>query len=508
MDVSIAEVSRNLNSSTGPRARALLSSRLMWGVERDRGRAAPGRAAPGRDRAVDVTEAPSRQADPRPPQGVRRSRRVSPRVKRAVALAIVLLGWEALSRAGVVDPFYAPPPAEVADVLRELFATGDIYPHLQATFTAALGGLVIGVVVGALGLAAALVRTASELLEPVMMALNAVPRVILAPLFMIWFGIGIGIGSKVALSFLLVSVLMFFSVFSGIKEGDQRLVERIRSFGGGTGWLARDVYWPSVTAWVMSNLKVAVGFSFTGAVVGEFAATKDLGYLMAFAQSQFNTPLVFALITLVMVFVLTVLAGRLVVDRSTRSPSIAAPTGGAPRSARAASRYVTRSRFVMLLHTHPSSPRNWRSSRPGPRRPCRRRRPVARPRKPTPDLERPSRPRPPRRAAGQSPGVGAGAGRPRTSLSANHYDALGTIAGPPGTTATCSPALPVTWGPAPWWAATVGCTSRRSSPATDACRSTGEFPLQRRGEPRADAHAADQADHHLAARRGPRSLGG
>lgn len=257
---------------------------------------------------MDVTEAPSRHAARRPPPDAGRSRRVNPRVKRVVALVIVLLGWEVLSRTGVVDPFYAPPPTEVADVLRELFATGDIYRHLQATLTAALGGLLIGVVVGgALGLAAALVRTASELLEPVMMALNAIPRVVLAPVFMIWFGIGIG--SKVALSFLLVSVLMFFSVFSGIKQADQRLVERIRSFGGGTGWLIRDVYWPSVTAWVMSNLKVAVGFAFTGAVVGEFvAATKGLGYLLAFAQSQFNTPLVFALITLVMVFVLTMLA--------------------------------------------------------------------------------------------------------------------------------------------------------------------------------------------------------
>ena len=256
---------------------------------------------------MDVTEAPPRHVDRRPPQGARRAGRVSPRVKRVVALVVALLAWEVGSRAGVVDPFYAPPPTEVADVLGELFATGDIYRHLQATFTAALGGLILGVVVGgALGLAAALVRTASELLEPVMMALNAVPRVILAPLFMIWFGIGIG--SKVALSFLLVSVLMFSSVFSGIKQADQRLVERIRSFGGGTWWLVRDVYWPSVTAWVMSNLKVAVGFAFTGAVVGEFvASTKGLGYLLSFAQSQFNTPLVFALITLVMVFVLTLL---------------------------------------------------------------------------------------------------------------------------------------------------------------------------------------------------------
>lgn len=264
---------------------------------------------------MSLTEAPPPQTDQRrqAPAAARRRRLLSPRAKRVSALIAALAGWEMLSRTGVIDPFYAPPPSGVLGVLAELFATGEIWSHLQATFTAALGGLVIGVLVGGiLGFVAALVPTVSELLEPVMIALNAVPRVILAPLFIIW--LGIGIGSKVALAFLLVSVLMFFSVFSGIKEADPRLVERVRSFGGGTWTLVREVYWPSVTAWVMSNLKIAVGFAFTGAVVGEFvAATRGLGYLLAFAQSQFNAPLVFALITLVMVFVLGLFAaaGRL-----------------------------------------------------------------------------------------------------------------------------------------------------------------------------------------------------
>lgn len=234
---------------------------------------------------------------------------MSPRVKRLIALVVVLSAWEGLSRLGVVDPFYAPAPTAIAGVMVELFATGEIWPHLQATFAAALGGLVIGLLVGGLlGFAAALVPTLSDLLEPVMIALNAVPRVILAPLFLIWFGIGIS--SKVALAFLLVSVLTFFAVFSGIREVDKRLVERVRTFGGGTGTLIREVYWPSVTAWVMSNLKVAVGFAFTGAVVGEFvASTRGLGYLLGFAQSTYNAPLVLALIGFVMVFVLALFAG-------------------------------------------------------------------------------------------------------------------------------------------------------------------------------------------------------
>lgn len=234
-------------------------------------------------------------------------------LRRILALALLLGTWEVLARTGVLDPFYMPPPSRIGTVLFSLFADGSIWPHLEATFSAALLGLVLGLIAGTvLGFAAALVPLLSELLEPVMILFNAIPRVILAPLFVIWFGIGLG--SKIAVAFLLVAVLTFFAVYSGIKEVDVRLVERVRTLGGGRRVLLREVYLPSVSSWVMSNLKVAVGFSFTGAVVGEFvAASRGLGYLLSFAQSQFNAALTLALILLIMVFVLLLfaLAGRL-----------------------------------------------------------------------------------------------------------------------------------------------------------------------------------------------------
>ncbi len=160
-----------------------------------------------------------------------------------------------------------------------------------------------------LGVIAALVPLVAELLEPVMTLLNAIPRVILAPLFVIW--LGIGLASKVALAFILVAVLIFFTVFSGIRQVDRRLVERIVTLGGGRWALVRHVYLPSVAAWVLGNLKVAVGFAFTGACVGEFvAASRGLGYLLSFAQSTYNAALMFALILLIMVVVLVIFAAR------------------------------------------------------------------------------------------------------------------------------------------------------------------------------------------------------
>lgn len=229
-------------------------------------------------------------------------------LRRLGATALLLGVWETLSRLGVFDPFYMPAPSRVLSVLTGLFADGSIWRHLEATFVAALGGLFLGLLIGALlGFIAALVPILSELLEPVMILLNAIPRVILAPLFVIW--LGIGLASKVALAFVLVAVLTFFAVYNGIREVDVRLVERVRTLGGGPLVLVREVYLPSVTSWVLSNLRVAVGFSFTGAVVGEFvASSRGLGYLLAFAQSQFNSALTIALILLIMIFVLLLFA--------------------------------------------------------------------------------------------------------------------------------------------------------------------------------------------------------
>ncbi|HEX7007766.1 MAG TPA: ABC transporter permease [Alphaproteobacteria bacterium] len=229
-------------------------------------------------------------------------------MRRTIALLVLVALWEAASRAGLINPFYAPAPSKVAEVLATLFADGGIWSHLEATFAAALAGLALGLLIGiVLGFTAALVPVLAELLEPVMMLLNAIPRVILAPLFVIW--LGIDLGSKVALSLVLVAVLIFFSVYSGIKDVDQRLVERVKTLGGGRLILLREVYVPSVTAWVMGNLKVAVGFAFTGAVVGEFvASSRGLGYLLQFAQSTYNAGLSIALILLIMGFVLILFA--------------------------------------------------------------------------------------------------------------------------------------------------------------------------------------------------------
>ncbi len=236
------------------------------------------------------------------------SRRNAPTLRRALAGLLLLSVWETLARVGWLDPFYAPPPSAVGQVIYGLAADGQLWPHLGATATAAFAGLAVGLALGVgLGFAAALSPWLAELLEPVMILLNAIPRVILAPLFVIW--LGIGLASKLALATILVTVLIFFAVYNGIKEVDQQLVERVRMLGGGRTVLIREVYVPSVTAWVLGNFKVAVGFAFTGAVVGEFvASSRGLGYLLQFAQSTYNAALTIGLIVIIMGVVLLLFA--------------------------------------------------------------------------------------------------------------------------------------------------------------------------------------------------------
>src|SRR5262249_546286 len=147
-------------------------------------------------------------------------------LRQLFALVVLLAIWEAIGRAGMLNPLYLPTPSQISAALFKLFADGRIWWDLEGSLSGGVGGVGLGIAVGiVLGVAAALVPFLAELLEPVMTVLNAVPRVILAPLFVIW--LGIGIASKIALSFILVAVLIFFTVFTGIRQVDGRIVEPV-----------------------------------------------------------------------------------------------------------------------------------------------------------------------------------------------------------------------------------------------------------------------------------------
>jgi len=226
-------------------------------------------------------------------------------------LAIAFAIWYGLTTPGIVDADYANRiafffgrPLQVIKVVIEWFTSGKIYPHLAVTLWETLLAFAIGSVLGlGIGLWLALSPTASAVAEPYITALNAMPRVILAPIFAVWFGLGVL--SKVALGVTLVFFIVFFNVYQGVKEVSPVVLANARMLGASRRQLLRSIYLPSATSWVFSSLHTSVGMAFVGAVVGEYlGSAKGVGYLILQAEGVFDINTVIAGIVVLTVFAL------------------------------------------------------------------------------------------------------------------------------------------------------------------------------------------------------------
>src|SRR5512140_1052673 len=200
--------------------------------------------------------------------------------------------------------FFFGKPLVVLQKIWEWFAGGSIYVHLWVTLVETLLAFAIGTLLGlGVGLWLALSPTASALADPYIKAMNAMPRVILAPIFAVWFGLGIL--SKVALGITLVFFIVFFNVYQGVKEVSPVVLNNARMLGASSRQLLRTVYLPSAMSWVFSSLHTSVGMAFVGAVVGEYlGSAKGVGYLIHMAEGSFDINTVFAGILVLTVFAL------------------------------------------------------------------------------------------------------------------------------------------------------------------------------------------------------------
>ncbi|UYO94560.1 ABC transporter permease [Pollutimonas sp. M17] len=219
-------------------------------------------------------------------------------------LVIVLVAWHLASQDRNFAFFFGQ-PVEVAKVIWAWFVTNaDIYRHLGVTLTETVLAFVIGTVAGlGFGLWLGLSRGASALLDPYITAANSMPRVILAPIFGMWFGLGIW--SKVALAVTLVFFIVFFNVYQGVREVSTTLLDNARMLGANRKQLLRHVYIPSATSWVFSSLHTSVGLAFVGAVVGEYlGSASGVGYLILQAEGTLDVNTVFAGIVVLTLFAL------------------------------------------------------------------------------------------------------------------------------------------------------------------------------------------------------------
>jgi sulfonate transport system permease protein len=223
--------------------------------------------------------------------------------------AVVLAAWQALVSVNVLDAFFVSRPTDIARRVGTWATTGSLWLHLATTLEESLLGLIIGATLGvSLGFGFARSPFAARVFDPYIKMLNAVPRVVLAPLFLLWFGLGIW--SKVALAVTLVFFVMFFNTYQGVRDADPVIIDNARMLGASERQLVRHVLIPSALTWIFSSLQTSLGFAMVGAVVGEYlGATRGLGYVISQAEGTFDTTGVFAGMTVLAIVVVIVSAG-------------------------------------------------------------------------------------------------------------------------------------------------------------------------------------------------------
>ncbi|HEY6912298.1 MAG TPA: ABC transporter permease [Myxococcales bacterium] len=238
------------------------------------------------------------------PPPSRARRRLALYAARALLLFAVFFLWWALTELQLLPSFFFGRPLLVLRRVGEWFVSGRIYPHLGVTLVETALAFALGTALGvAIGLWLGLSPFASALLEPYVKAANAMPRVILAPIFAVWFGLGIA--SKVALGITLVFFIVFFNVYQGVREVSPEVVANVRMLGATRRQMLRHVYLPSATSWVFSSLHTSVGMAFVGAVVGEYlGSAAGVGYLILQAEGSFDIDTVYAGILVLTAFAL------------------------------------------------------------------------------------------------------------------------------------------------------------------------------------------------------------
>jgi NitT/TauT family transport system permease protein len=213
----------------------------------------------------------------------------------------------------LIKEIYVSKPTAIAQRLYELFASGEIYPHLWTTGQELVLGYVIGVAGGVIG-GYTLGRSPrlARIFEPYVMAFYGVPKIALAPLFIIWFGIGMG--SKIALASIMVFFLVFYNVFAGVRSVDRELVNLTLIMGANQRQLTCHVFLPAAAPFVMLGMRLAIPYSVIGVIVGEFTSSaQGLGLFIHEASSTYDPAGVFAGIVVLLAFVASAnfLASRL-----------------------------------------------------------------------------------------------------------------------------------------------------------------------------------------------------
>lgn len=219
-------------------------------------------------------------------------------VCQAGVFILILACWQ-LASGRLVSNFFISNPVDVGKRLWEWTISGFIFPHLWVTFYETVAGFVLGSLIGVmLGIWLGVARFMSRLLNPFLFAFYALPKIALAPLLVLWFGLGLQ--SKIALATVIVFFLVFYNTFTGVREVDQDMIDTVRLMKARRHQVLLHVVIPSAMSWIFAGLKISVPYALIGAIVGELiAANRGLGFLVQRMGADFDTTGVFAVLVVI-----------------------------------------------------------------------------------------------------------------------------------------------------------------------------------------------------------------
>lgn len=245
----------------------------------------------------------------------RRSRGKSDVLAWQILLVVLFLGsWQLLS-GPVVDPFWVSRPSDIVAYVYDWVLFGDFLKHFTFTMTATFLGFAVGCASGfALGLALGRAEFWARVLDPFLVAVNGIPRVALAPLFVVWFGIGLL--PKVVLVFTLVFFVIFYNTYSGVRSVERHYVDLAWVMGADDRTLFRKVMLPAAMPYIFLGVKLSIPYALIGAIIGEFVASSaGLGWKIQVETSLYNTTGTMAGLVILMSIVM---AMNWVLDRAER----------------------------------------------------------------------------------------------------------------------------------------------------------------------------------------------
>lgn len=204
------------------------------------------------------------------------------------AIFVALLSWELGVRFGLINSFYASQPTAIMKDFYGFIVSGEAIPHIMTTLTESIAGLLLGTLAGIFcGVLLGHIRALADVLEPIISALYGIPKLALAPIFILWFGLGME--SKIFISSLLVFYLVFFSTFEGIRSVDANIVAAVKIMGANRFQIFTRVTLPSCVPWIITGVRGGIGASLLGAIVGEYmGASGGLGWMVQYSTTTYQ----------------------------------------------------------------------------------------------------------------------------------------------------------------------------------------------------------------------------